>query len=63
MGREVVTAITNGRLDFGTWERIFYGERVLVKIIVAAGLLCGLRQSLWRSHSHECAPPLKLLPI
>ncbi len=40
MGREVVVAITNGELDFGTWERIFYGEfdgrrkkRVLVKII------------------------------
>ena len=40
MGREVVVAITNGRLDFGTWERIFYGEfdgrrkkRVLVKVI------------------------------
>ena len=40
MGREVVVAITNGRLDFGTWERIFYGEfdgrrrkRVLVKIV------------------------------
>ena len=40
MGREVVLAVTNGRLDFGTWERIFYGEfdgrrrkRVLVKII------------------------------
>ena len=40
MGREVVVAITRGRLDFGTWERIFYGEfdgrrrkRVLVKII------------------------------
>ena len=40
MGREVIVAITNGRLDFGTWERIFYGEfdgrrrkRVLVKII------------------------------
>lgn len=40
MGREVVVAITNGMLDFGTWERIFYGEfdgrrrkRVLVKII------------------------------
>ena len=40
MGREVVVAITEGRLDFGTWERIFYGEfdgrrkkRVLVKII------------------------------
>lgn len=40
MGRGVVAAITNGRLDFGTWERIFYGEfdgrrkkRVLVKII------------------------------
>ena len=40
MGREVTVAITNGRLDFGTWERIFYGEfdgrrkkRVLVKII------------------------------
>ncbi len=40
MGREVVVAITQGRLDFGTWEQIFYGEfdgrrkkRVLVKII------------------------------
>jgi secondary thiamine-phosphate synthase enzyme len=40
MGREVVVAITQGRLDLGTWERIFYGEfdgrrkkRVLVKII------------------------------
>ena len=40
MGREVVVAITNGNLDFGTWEQIFYGEfdgkrrkRVLVKII------------------------------
>jgi len=40
MGREVVVAVTNGRLDFGAWERIFYGEfdgrrrkRVLVKII------------------------------
>lgn len=40
MGREVVVAITAGRLDFGTWEQIFYGEfdgrrnkRVLVKII------------------------------
>jgi secondary thiamine-phosphate synthase enzyme len=38
MGREVVVAVTNCRLDFGTWERIFYGEfdgrrrkRVLVK--------------------------------
>ena len=41
MGREVVVAVTNGQLDFGTWEQIFYGEfdglrrkRVLVKIIV-----------------------------
>ncbi|MDR1491606.1 MAG: secondary thiamine-phosphate synthase enzyme YjbQ [Planctomycetaceae bacterium] len=40
MGREVVVAITEGKLDFGTWEQIFYGEfdgkrskRVLVKII------------------------------
>ena len=40
MGREVVVAITNSRLDFGPWEQIFYGEfdgrrrkRVLVKII------------------------------
>ena len=40
MGREVVIAITNGKLDFGPWETIFYGEfdgrrnkRVLVKII------------------------------
>ncbi len=40
MGREVVIAITNGKLDFGPWEEIFYGEfdgkrskRILVKII------------------------------
>jgi secondary thiamine-phosphate synthase enzyme len=40
MGREVVVAITDGQLDFGPWEQIFYGEfdgkrkkRVLVKII------------------------------
>jgi len=40
MGREVVVAITHGKLDFGPWEQIFYGEfdgnrrkRVLVKII------------------------------
>lgn len=40
MGREVVVAVTNGNLDFGPWEQIFYGEfdgqrrkRVLVKII------------------------------
>jgi secondary thiamine-phosphate synthase enzyme len=40
MGREVVVAITRGKLDFGPWEQIFYGEfdgnrrkRVLVKII------------------------------
>ena len=42
MGREVVVAITAGKLDFGPWERIFYGEfdggrrkRVLIKIIGA----------------------------
>lgn len=40
MGREVVIAITEGRLDFGPWEQVFYGEfdgrrdkRVLIKII------------------------------
>jgi len=40
MGREVVVAVSDGRLDFGPWEQIFYGEfdggrkkRVLVKII------------------------------
>lgn len=40
MGREVVVAVTDGRLDLGTWEQLFYGEfdgrrkkRVLVKII------------------------------
>ena len=44
MGREVVVAVTDGKLDFGTWERIFYGEfdgkrkkRVLVKIIGERG--------------------------
>ncbi len=40
MGREVVVAVTQGKLDFGTWEQIFYGEfdgkrtkRVMIKII------------------------------
>ncbi|MBU0711744.1 secondary thiamine-phosphate synthase enzyme YjbQ [bacterium] len=40
MGREVVVAVTNGRLDFGPWEQIFYGEfdgkrpkRYLIKVI------------------------------
>jgi secondary thiamine-phosphate synthase enzyme len=40
MGREVVVAVTKGKLDFGAWEQIFYGEfdgmrrkRILVKII------------------------------
>ena len=40
MGREVVVAVTDGQLDFGTWEQIFYGEfdgnrtkRILIKII------------------------------
>ena len=40
MGREVVVAVTDGKLDFGTWEQIFYGEfdgnrtkRVMIKII------------------------------
>lgn len=40
MGREVLAAVTNGRLDFGTWERISYGEfdgrrrkRVVVKFV------------------------------
>jgi hypothetical protein len=40
MGREVVVAVTNAKLDFGPWEQIFYGEfdgrrpkRVLIKII------------------------------
>ena len=40
MGREVLIAVTNGKLDFGTWEQVFYGEfdgmrekRVLIKII------------------------------
>lgn len=40
MGREVIVAVTNGRLDFGPWEQIFYGEfdgqrnkRVLIKVI------------------------------
>jgi secondary thiamine-phosphate synthase enzyme len=40
MGREVVVAVTEGKLDFGPWEQIFYGEfdgrrrkRILVKII------------------------------
>jgi secondary thiamine-phosphate synthase enzyme len=40
MGREVVVAVTNGKLDFGPWEQIFYGEfdgrrkkRIMIKII------------------------------
>ena len=45
MGREVVVAITNGKLDLGPWEQIFYGEfdgnrrkRVLVKINLPTSL-------------------------
>jgi secondary thiamine-phosphate synthase enzyme len=56
LGREVVVAVTNGRLDFGTWERIFYGEfdgrrrkRVVVKITL--GNRCAqsplARNGLW----------------
>jgi secondary thiamine-phosphate synthase enzyme len=44
MGREVVVAVTGGKLDFGPWEKIFYGEfdggrrkRVLVKVIGEGG--------------------------
>lgn len=40
MGRETIVAITNGKLDLGTWEQLFYGEfdgqrekRVLIKVI------------------------------
>jgi secondary thiamine-phosphate synthase enzyme len=40
MGREVIVAVTNGKLDFGPWEQIFYGEfdgrrpkRILIKVI------------------------------
>jgi hypothetical protein len=47
MGREVVVAITKGKLDFGSWEQISYGEfdgrrpkRVLVKVIGEYGLAC-----------------------
>jgi hypothetical protein len=47
MGREVVVAVSHGRLDFGPWEQVFYGEfdgrrrrRVLVEII---GESCALR--------------------
>ncbi len=50
MGREVVVAVTGGRLDFGPWEQIFYGEydgmrrkRVLVKIIGSNGVRQGAR--------------------
>ena len=46
MGREVVVAITEGRLDFGPWEQIFYGEfdgrrpkRILIKVIGEEPLL------------------------
>ena len=56
MGREVVVAVTKGKLDFGPWEQIFYGEfagrgrkRVLVKII-------GER----RSPDRVCAPLKRL---
>ena len=48
MGREVVVAITKGKLDFGPWEQIFYGEfdgnrpkRVLVKVIGEGLIDCG----------------------
>ena len=55
MGREVVVAITDGKLDFGTWEQIFYGEfdgrrkkRVLVKIIGEwESSIMGRRRVFW----------------
>ena len=54
MGREVVVAITNGQLDFGPWEQIFYGEfdgrrrkRVLVKIIGEGGRRPQGRPARW----------------
>jgi hypothetical protein len=62
MGREVVVAVANSRLDFGTWERIFYGEfdgrrrkRVLVQII--GGCLSTQQESpqTARSGSHSAA--------
>ena len=66
MGREVVVAITNGQLDFGPWEQIFYGEfdgrrrkRVLVKMawanktsMMESWVVCGAGQ--------PCAPLLSL---
>ena len=52
MGREVVVAVTAGRLDFGPWERIFYGEfdglrrkRVLIKIVGDLGKRSLLEQA------------------
>src|ERR1700761_162841 len=65
MGREVVVAITAGRLDLGPWEQIFYGEfdglrrkRALIKIIgeESCGLACG-------GKPRQTPTPMKLLSV
>ncbi|HWL93074.1 MAG TPA: secondary thiamine-phosphate synthase enzyme YjbQ [Phycisphaerae bacterium] len=54
MGREVVVAITDGKLDFGPWEQIFYGEfdgrrkkRVLVKLSGSEAIIASRRRRRW----------------
>ena len=56
MGREVVVAITKGKLDFGPWEQIFYGEfdgkrpkRVLVKVIGESACLWDRAEAVART--------------
>ena len=63
MGREVVVAITAGRLDFGPWEQIFYGEfdggrrkRVLVKVMGSSGGRGGGEEAV-RGRSSATAMP------
>jgi secondary thiamine-phosphate synthase enzyme len=65
MGRQVVVAVTNGRLDFGTWEQTFYGEfdggrrkRVLIKITgdLREQSRMGLRYAHDRQHRGSGTP-------
>jgi len=65
MGREVVVAVTAGKLDFGTWEQIFYGEfdgrrkkRVLVKVI-GCFLFCFYEYRLKRRGNLSPSPQLQ----
>jgi hypothetical protein len=66
MGREVVVAITDGRLDFGPWEQkagVGQDHRRIEAPRSFRVSFAGLRQPLRRANSHDCSSALKLLPI